>query len=99
MKTRLKKIYIRFFHNKITFIIVIFLIWMIFFDTNNLIERRKNIRKINQMEEEINYYKQRITTDSLNLEELQTNNKILEKFAREKYFMKRNNEDIFIITR
>jgi len=99
MKTRLKKFYFRWLHNRYAFFTALFIIWLVFFDTNNIIDRHISKKKIDRMEEEINYYKQRILTDSINLEELQTNNKILEKFAREKYFMKRNNEDIFIINR
>jgi len=99
MKTRLIKFYLRYLNNRYFYITVIFLIWMIFFDTNNLIDRHKNVKKINQMEQEIEYFKHRIETDKINLEELKTNPEVLEKFAREKYLMKNKNEDIFIITR
>jgi cell division protein FtsB len=72
-------------------------VWVIFFDKNDLktqIELRKEVR---QLEEERNYYAHEIAVITSDIRELTSNPKTLEKFAREKYLMKRDNEEIFVI--
>ncbi len=55
------------------------------------------IRAINSLEGEKEYYQNKIETDNKKLKELKTNDENLEKFAREQYLMKKSDEDIFII--
>jgi cell division protein DivIC len=74
-----------------------FVIWIIFFDQNNLIDRIVAVRKYHQMEKDKIYYYEKIKIDSRKLEELRTDRENLEKFAREQYLMKKDNEDIFIV--
>jgi cell division protein FtsB len=50
------------------------------------------------MEKEKKYYLEKIKSDTKKLEELRTDRENLEKFAREQYLMKRDNEDVFIVT-
>jgi len=72
-------------------------VWVIFFDKNDLstqLELRKDVKKL---EEERNYYAKEIEQITSDILELNTNPKTLEKFAREKYLMKKDNEDIFVI--
>jgi len=69
----------------------------LFFDRNNLIDRYKEIRKLRQFEKDRVYYTERIEIDSKRLKQLKTSNRNLEKFAREQYFMKKPNEEIFVI--
>lgn len=72
-------------------------VWVIFFDKNDLktqLELRKDVRKL---EEERNYFAKEINSITSVIKELYTNPKTLEKFAREEYLMKRDNEDIFVI--
>lgn len=83
--------------NKFILTILIFIIWLLFFDHNNLIDRAKELRHLRQLEKDKKYYIERIDKDSKRLEQLKTNNKNLEKFAREQYLMKKDNEDIFVI--
>ena len=83
--------------NKYVLTSLLFLIWMLLFDQNNLNERRKNSREYNQLLEEKDYYLKKIEEDRKRIQELKTNNENLEKFAREQYLMKKDNEDIFII--
>lgn len=75
----------------------ILVLWVMFFDQNNLIDRYDLIREVNQLEKDHKYYLERIHTDSARLIELKTSPENLEKFAREQYLMKRDNEDIFVI--
>ena len=67
------------------------------FDQNNLNERRKNNRDYNQLIRERDYFQNKIEENRKRILELKTNNDNLEKFAREQYLMKKDNEDIFII--
>lgn len=83
--------------NKYILTLLIFLIWLLFFDRNNLIDRAKELSHLRQLEKDKQYYLERIDKDSKRLEQLKTNNKNLEKFAREQYLMKKDNEDIFVI--
>ena len=55
------------------------------------------INDIKEMERDIEYYQEQISRDSLRLKELTTNKENLEKYAREQYYMKKKNEDIFVI--
>lgn len=83
--------------NKFILTLFVFIIWLLFFDSNNLIDRIKEVHHLKQLEKDKKYYIERIDKDSKRLEQLKTNNKNLEKFAREQYLMKKDNEDIFII--
>lgn len=93
----LVKMLIRIFSKKYLLASVIFIIWLILFDGNNLIDRISALRKLHQLERDKKYYTEKIKSDSKKLEELKTNNDNLEKFAREQYLMKKDNEEIFII--
>ncbi|NOS93882.1 MAG: septum formation initiator family protein [Cyclobacteriaceae bacterium] len=74
-----------------------FLVWMIFLDSNDLISRFKLGAKLRNLNNEKEYYQQKIAEVQKDREELMTNRELLEKFAREKYLMKKETEDIFII--
>ncbi|MBI3220506.1 MAG: septum formation initiator family protein [Bacteroidetes bacterium] len=74
-----------------------FLVWMIFLDSNDLISRFKLGAKLRNLNSEKEYYQQKIAEVQKDREELMTNRELLEKFAREKYLMKKETEDIFII--
>jgi cell division protein FtsB len=83
--------------NKYVLTTAIFLLWMILFDSSNLIDVYSEYRKIKRFEKEKEYYLEKIANDKNRLNELQTNNENLEKFAREQYLMKKPDEDIFVI--
>lgn len=92
----IKKIW-PFLKNKYVLSILFFVIWLIFFDQNNLLDRVTAIRDYHQMERDKEYYIEKIKVDTKKLNELRTDRENLEKFAREQYYMKRPNEDIFIV--
>ena len=70
---------------------------MIFFDANNIFYQFKLSQKLNELEEEKTYYNNEINkVDELKQELFSTDEK-KEKFAREKYYMKKDNEDVFIV--
>ena len=83
--------------NKFSLSLIVFFLWIIFFDSNNLIERTFNLRKVHQLEKDKMFYEEKIREDRAKLEELESNPANLEKFAREQYLMKKDNEDIFVI--
>jgi cell division protein DivIC len=76
---------------------VCFLFWMLFLDSNDLISRFKLGSKLRNLNNEKEYYQAKIADVEKDREELMTNKELLEKFAREKYLMKKETEDIFII--
>lgn len=83
--------------NRYVLTILIFLVWIILLDPNNLISRAREVRTRNRLEREKEYYMSRIEEDRRKLNELRTSNENLEKYAREQYRMKRPDEDLFII--
>jgi cell division protein FtsB len=83
--------------NKYLIAILVFLVWLFVFDRNSLVDRIKYTRALKEMEEEKDYYLKRISQDSQRLEELKTDPENLEKFAREQFFMKKEEEDVFVI--
>ncbi|MFP4488293.1 MAG: FtsB family cell division protein [Bacteroidales bacterium] len=83
--------------NRYFLTVLVFMVWIILFDNNNLVNRYRYMKNLRQLENDREYYMERIEEDSRKLNELKTSDENLEKFAREEYFMKRDNEDIYII--
>jgi len=75
----------------------IFLLWMLLLDSNNLFARYQLSSKLNNLENEKEYYEDKIKEVEQDHAELFGDRESLEKFAREKYLMKKESEDIFII--
>jgi len=76
--------------------ILSFAIWMIFFDQHNMIRQIELRAELYQLESDREYYHLEIISITEDLDELLSDNAKLEKFAREKYFMKKPNEEIFV---
>jgi cell division protein DivIC len=76
---------------------ICFLIWMTFLDENDLITRFQMGMKVRSLEREKEFYLEKITEVKKDREELMTNKELLEKYAREKYLMKKESEDVFVI--
>jgi cell division protein DivIC len=74
-----------------------FILWMILLDSNNLIARFQLSSKLNSLENEKEYYEEKIKEVEKDRDELFGDNESLEKFAREKYLMKKESEDIYIV--
>jgi len=88
--------YLKPFKNIFILILVVFVIWMLFFDANSWLIHHELNTEIEDLENEKKYYKKEIEKDKKDLKKLSTEEG-LEKFAREEYYMKRDNEDIYII--
>lgn len=96
IRPMLKKI-LKVVKNKYLVTSLALLVWLLFFDKNDILSQVELTQKLNSLQEEKNYYAREIERSKKDMMELKTNPKNLEKFAREKYLMKRPNEDIFVI--
>lgn len=85
--------------NKYLFAIVFFIIWITFFDNFNLIKQSKIKKNIQRLEENKKFYTNEIKKDSTEYQDLLNDEEKREKFAREKFLMKKDDEDIYIIRR
>ncbi len=86
-----------FLRNKYLLTIIIFVIWVLLLDSNNLIARYKEIKNLQKLKAEKEYYVKKIEEDRRKLYELKTDDRNLEKFAREQYRMKKPDEDLYIV--
>ena len=76
---------------------VLFLVWMLFIDNNDLITQISLSQKLKNLEAEKTYYQEKISEVKAEREELLSNDELLERFAREKYLMKKESEDVYVI--
>jgi cell division protein FtsB len=88
---------IELFRNKYFLSVAAFVVWMLFFDKNDIVAQYEFKSQVTKLQEEKDFYVKEIETVKKDLEELNTNLNTAEKFAREKYFMKKDNEDVFVI--
>ena len=86
------------FRNKFFLTILFFIVWLILFDSNNLISRYKELSQLRKLRKEREFFVEKIASDKKRLYELKTNNHNLEKFAREQYKMKKPDEDLYIVS-
>lgn len=92
----------RFIHlikNKYFLVTIAFLVWMLFFDRNDLLSQYEYQSQLSKLQEEKEFYQKETAQVKKDLEELTTDMKKLEKFAREKYLMKKDDEDVFVIVK
>ncbi|CAA9250189.1 MAG: Cell division protein DivIC (FtsB), stabilizes FtsL against RasP cleavage [uncultured Cytophagales bacterium] len=73
------------------------MVWMLFFDTNDLVSQYQLRKKVRDLEDKKGYFTEKIEEVNKDRRELMSNPQLLEKFAREKYLMKRQGEEVFII--
>jgi cell division protein FtsB len=85
--------------NKYFITLVAIIIWVTFFDQDDLISQYKLTQKLHQLKTEQKYYEEEIEKCKTEMNELRTNPTYLEKFAREKYLFKKDNEEIFVIVK
>ena len=88
--------WLRIIVNKYTLVLVAFCFWMLFLDSNSWLIHRELDLEIDDLEKNKEYYLNEISHDKAIIENLNDSLE-LEKFARREYFMKRDNEEIFII--
>jgi cell division protein DivIC len=91
----LKKIFL----NRYVIILLLFAVWMTFGDANSLKRQRALNHQINEIKQMKAFYSSEIDKNNKEIEALQTDPDAIEKYAREKYLMKRDTEDVYIFTR
>jgi cell division protein DivIC len=88
--------FLKFIGNRYVIVLVFFLVWMLFLDTTSYMEHRILNEQINELEDNKEYYQGEIKKDNKNIKNLKNPSQI-EHYAREKYYMKRDSEDIYVI--
>ena len=86
----------RFLSNKYVWVLLFFCTWMMFLDNYSYFDHRILDTEINDLENNKKYYQEEIKKDQENIKLLKNPDQI-EKYAREKYYMKKDSEDIYII--
>ncbi|MBU3682375.1 MAG: septum formation initiator family protein [Flavobacterium sp.] len=82
--------------NKYVWVLLFFCVWMLFLDNYSQLEHRVLNKEIKELETNKKYYQDEIRKDQNQINALKDPNQV-EKYAREKYFMKKQNEDIYVI--
>lgn len=90
------KKFVKIISNRYVFILFIFFIWMLFFDENSIMNHLEFNDEIDKLNHEKEYYNSEIKKDNELIEKLK-NDEELEKYAREQYHMKKENEEIYLI--
>ncbi len=90
------KAWFKFISNKYIWVLLFFASWMIFLDNYSYFEHRILDNQINELEDNKEYYQEEIKKDEQQIKQLR-NPEQVEKYAREKYYMKKDSEDIYII--
>ena len=86
-----------FLKNKYLLTGVFFVVWMFFFDPKDILSGVERRSKLNKLQASEQHLKQLITESHQELDLLKNNARSIEKYAREKYMMKKDNEDLFIV--
>lgn len=76
---------------------VSFLVWMLFFDTNDIYSQYQLRKKLSELQSQKQFYQDKIEEVNTDREALMNDKELLEKFAREKYYMKKEGEDVFVV--
>lgn len=91
-----EKSWFKFVSNKYVLVLLFFVVWMLFLDNYSYLDHRLLNNQIDELERQKEYYNQEIANDQKNIKQLK-NPVEIEKYAREKYYMKKDSEDVYII--
>lgn len=83
--------------NRYSIMVLALIGWITLFDRSDIWTTWKNHRELGRMEEQAEWYDAEIARTKAHLNEIASDKDLLEKFARERYLMKRDNEDIFVL--
>ncbi|MBN8720527.1 MAG: septum formation initiator family protein [Sediminibacterium magnilacihabitans] len=86
-----------FLTNKYLLVSAFFVVWVLFFDQRDFFQQREKLGELKKLETQKKYYQQEIEKARKELTDIQHNPAALEKLARERYLMKKDGEDIYII--
>lgn len=92
----IKNLWIKRLRSTYFLILILFIGWMVFFDTNSFFIHQELDEDINALEQNKEFYQTEIDNDKAFIKRMDDSNEV-EKYAREKYYLKKDNEDIFLI--
>jgi cell division protein DivIC len=95
-ETKQKKTWFKIVSNKYLLISLLFAVWMLFLDNYSYMDQRQLNKQIDELQDNKKYYQEEIKKDNQSIKLLKNQDQV-EKYAREKYYMKRENEDIYIV--
>lgn len=85
--------------NKYILTLLCFVLLVVFFDRHSIISRRSANKQLQELKTSRDYYRQKLESDKNELKELTTNKENIERFAREQFYMRRANEELFVIVK
>ncbi len=100
MKKKKEPVFLKYLYkcrNKYFLTLLGFIVWLSFFDKNDFITTSSYRSQLNKLKAEKEFYEKEIMRNKAYLIDLRNNRENLEKFARERYFMKKDNEEVFVI--
>lgn len=97
IKSPAKRKILNLLKNKYFIASVLFLAWIVFFDENSFVSHAENKRRLRELNQQKEYYQERIREDKQKMEELNAGKNELEKFAREQFLMSKPDEDVYIV--
>jgi len=95
-ETKQKKPWLKIVSNKYLLISLLFGVWMLFLDNYSYMDQRQINNQIDELQDNKKYYQDEIRKDNQSIKLLKNQDQV-EKYAREKYYMKRENEDIYLV--
>ena len=95
-ETKQKKPWLKIVSNKYLLISLLFAVWMLFLDNYSYMDQRVLNKQIDELQDNKKYYQDEIKKDKGNIKLLKNQDQV-EKYAREKYYMKKDSEDIYIV--
>jgi cell division protein DivIC len=87
----------RFFLNKYLIVTLLFVVWMFFFDQNSYFIHKELDKEIQDLTKAQKTYQQKLEKETIQIHQMKTNAEEIERVAREKHYLKKENEDVFII--
>ena len=88
---------IRIFKNKYLIATILFIVWMLFFDHNDIFLHLQYRKELNELKADKKYYQEQIDLTRKEVDLIKSNPKAMEKVAREQYLMKKDDEDVFVV--
>jgi cell division protein FtsB len=88
---------IRIFKNKYLIATILFVVWMLFFDHNNISLHLQYRKELNELKADKKYYQEQIDLTRKEVDLIKSNPQAMEKVAREQYLMKKDDEDVFVV--
>lgn len=87
----------KFFLNKYLIVTLLFVVWMFFFDQNSYFIHKELDKEIQDLTKAQKVYQEKLEKETIQIHQMKTNAEEIERVAREKHYLKKENEDVFII--